>query len=71
MRSTDDYLKLDDPEFFEARRDVREKLERLPPRHADRVPLAELYEALTREFDRRAASAWEKAARTGGQAETR
>jgi hypothetical protein len=57
MQSTD-YTQLDDPEFFEERRRVREQLEHLPAHHADRATLAELYEAMTDEFTRRAASAW-------------
>ena len=65
MQSTDDYLNLDDPEFIEARGNVREELERLPAQHADRASLTELYEDLTEEFDRRAASAWRKALATG------
>jgi hypothetical protein len=53
-----DYTKLDDPAFFEERRHVREKLERLPEHHVDRASLAELYDAMTDEFVKRAASAW-------------
>jgi hypothetical protein len=58
MQSTD-YTKLDDPEFFEERRRVREQLERLPEQHADRAMLAELLEKMTDEFVKRAASAWQ------------
>jgi hypothetical protein len=58
MQSTD-YTQLDDPEFFEERRRVRDELERLPAHHADRATLAELDEAMTDEFTRRAASAWQ------------
>jgi hypothetical protein len=53
------FSKLDDPEFFEERRRVRDELERLPAHHADRATLTELYEAMTDEFTRRAASAWQ------------
>jgi hypothetical protein len=52
---------LGDPEFFEERQHVREQLERLPPGHADRAGLTDLYESMTEEFERRAASAWGKA----------
>lgn len=58
MQSTD-YTKLDDPEFFEERRRVREELERLPEHHADRATLAALLEEMTDEFVKRAASAWQ------------
>ncbi len=56
MQSTD-YTRLDDPELFEERRRVREKLERLPPHHADRVRLAGQLDAMTEEFGRRARAA--------------
>lgn len=52
------YAKLDDTELFAERRRTREKLERLPAHHADRARLAEQFAAMTREFDRRARSAW-------------
>jgi hypothetical protein len=54
-----DYTQLDDPEFLAERRHVRERLERLPEHHADRAELTVLYQAMTAEFDRRAASAWQ------------
>jgi hypothetical protein len=61
MNSTrTDYRQLDDPELFAERRRVREKLLRLPPRHADRSTLNRVYDALTDEFDRRARSAWQQ-----------
>ena len=53
-----DYQKLDDPDFIAERRHVREELERLPEHHVDRAPLAEVYQAMTDEFDRRARAAW-------------
>ncbi len=53
-----DYRKLDDPQLFEERRHVRDKLERLPECHADRKRLAAIYAAMTEEFDRRARIAW-------------
>ena len=60
QQPTTDYTKLGDPEFFEERRHVREKLERLPEHHVDRASLADLYEAMTRELEQRAASAWQQ-----------
>jgi hypothetical protein len=59
MQDHTDFVKLDDPEFFEERRHVRELLERLPEHHIDRESLAELYEAMTDELTKRAASAWQ------------
>jgi hypothetical protein len=58
-----DYTQLDDPDLFEERRHIREKLERLPARHADRTRLATVLDALTHEFDRRARSAWQQSRR--------
>jgi hypothetical protein len=58
MQQTD-FTKLDDPEFFAERRHVREQLERLPEHHTDRDALAELYEQMTDELTKRAASAWQ------------
>jgi hypothetical protein len=54
-----DYTQLDDPDLFDERRHVREKLERLPPRHPGRTRLTAVLDALTDEFDRRARSAWQ------------
>jgi hypothetical protein len=59
MSSTQDYRQLADPELFAERRRVRKQLEALPPRHAGRALLAQAYDALTQEFDRRARSAWQ------------
>ncbi|MGH3171302.1 MAG: hypothetical protein ACRDN0_36235 [Trebonia sp.] len=58
MQQTD-FTKLDDPEFFAERRRLREQLERLPAQHIDRDALAELYEQMTDELTKRAASAWQ------------
>jgi len=55
---TTDFTRLDDPQFFEERRHVREKLARLPEHHTERAALTDLYDAMTTEIDRRAASAW-------------
>jgi hypothetical protein len=60
QQPTTDYTGLDDPQFFEERRHVREKLERLPDHHADRASLTDLYAAMTTELDRRAARAWQQ-----------
>jgi hypothetical protein len=60
QQPTTDFTRLDDPQFFEERRHVREKLERLPEHHADRAMLTDLYAAMTTELDRRAASAWQQ-----------
>jgi hypothetical protein len=57
-----DFTQLGDPEFFEERHHVQEKLERLPEHHIDRASLTDLYDVMTREWDRRAASAWQHAA---------
>jgi hypothetical protein len=53
-----DYTKLGDPQFFEERRHVRDKLERLPPHHPCRDTLTELLGNLNDEFIRRAREAW-------------
>jgi hypothetical protein len=63
------YAQLDDTELFAERRHVRDKLERLPSRHAERAALGTLLDALTEEFDRRARSAW--AAPAGTEAGSR
>jgi hypothetical protein len=52
---------LNDREFFEERRHVRQQLEQLPPAHADRAKLTALYEAMTDELTKRAAAAWSAA----------
>jgi hypothetical protein len=58
MNKQTDFTKLDDPEFFKERRRVREQLECLPAHHVERESLVELYDAMTDEFTKRAASAW-------------
>jgi hypothetical protein len=58
MQGTD-YTKLDDPELFAKCRQVREKIELLPPHHADRMRLEWQLSDMTEEFDRRARSAWQ------------
>lgn len=53
-----DLSQLDDQQLFAERRRVRQQLEHLPERSADRAELGKLHAALTREFDRRARVAW-------------
>lgn len=53
-----DFSRLDDQQLFAERRRVRQHLEHLPERSVDRVEVAKLHVALTREFDRRARDAW-------------
>lgn len=65
MNSTQDFTQLDDPELFEERHHVREKIDALPRCHPDRLRLAEVYDALTQEFDRRARSAWQPRMQAG------
>ena len=55
-----DYTQLDDPELFEERRRVRERLQSLPACHAERIRLTAVLDALTTEFDRRARTAWQQ-----------
>lgn len=59
-RQEQDYTRLDDPDLFAECRHVRERLARLPARHADRIRLTAVLDALTREFDRRARAAWQE-----------
>jgi hypothetical protein len=56
-----DYTQMPDPDLFEERRHVREKLASLPATHADRTRLATVLDALNNEFDSRARSAWQQA----------
>jgi hypothetical protein len=60
QQPAEDYTRLDDTDLFEERRRVREQLERLPTRHADRPRLTAALDALTDEFDRRARAAWQQ-----------
>lgn len=53
-----DYANLDDVELFSECTHVREKLERLPEHHTERVRLSRVLEDLNAEFDKRARSAW-------------
>ena len=62
MQQQADYTQLNDPDLFAERRHVREQLEHLPARHANRTRLATVLDALTDEFDRRARAAWQREA---------
>jgi hypothetical protein len=53
-----DFRQLDDPDFLAERRRVREQLERVPENAPGRARLAARYNAMSAEFDRRAARAW-------------
>jgi hypothetical protein len=53
-----DFRELDDPEFLAERRRVREVLEDTPEESPGRAGLVAAYEAMSTEFDRRAARAW-------------
>ena len=60
QQSAADYTQLGDPDLFEERHHVREKLECLPESHPDRTRLATELDALTNEFNRRARTAWQQ-----------
>jgi hypothetical protein len=53
-----EFAALGDPEFLSARAQLRQRLEGLPEHHADRTRLQLTYDAMTREFDRRASRSW-------------
>lgn len=53
-----EFAGLDDPQFLSARADLRQRIEVLPPQHADRAELQRIYDAMTSEFDRRASRLW-------------
>jgi len=53
-----DFMGLDDPQFLSARARLRQRLEGLPEHHADCAELQRTYDAMTREFDRRASRSW-------------
>jgi hypothetical protein len=57
MSESDDFTKLDDPDFLAARRRVRDALDGAPAGHAS-PELAARYEAMTEEFLRRARISW-------------
>jgi uncharacterized protein (DUF3084 family) len=58
----DDHTTLDDDQLISQRAALRTRLERLHPNARQRAALADQYEALTDEFDRRARAAWQQAA---------
>jgi hypothetical protein len=53
-----DFTKLDDPAFLAERARLRARLEHVPDNAVSRAGLERLYEAMNREFDRRATAAW-------------
>ena len=54
-----DYARLADPDLFDERRHLREKLAGLPASHPGRAPLTATLDALTDELDNRARRAWQ------------
>ena len=60
MRTEDepDFSGLDDPTFLAERACLRGQLENVPSNATGRAEMERLYEAMTREFDRRASAAW-------------
>jgi hypothetical protein len=58
MSEPADFRQLDDPAFLAERARLRGVLEHVPENSVDRVKLQGLYEAMNREFDRRARIAW-------------
>ena len=60
QQPTADYTQLDDPDLFEERRHLREKLASVPALHPGRTRLTTTLDALTSEFDRRARAAWQQ-----------
>jgi hypothetical protein len=56
-----DYARLADPDLFDERRRLRDKLADLPARHPGRAQLTVTLGILTDEFDRRARAAWQAA----------
>ena len=66
--SDEDFSRLDDPQFLDERRRVREELEHTS-KHAASAGLAARYAALNAEFDRRAAAVWNPGGRAVSTAE--
>ena len=69
MSSTEpsEFATLDDPQFLSARARLRQRLEDLPERHVDRARFQLTYDAMTREFDRRASRSWTQSASPPGE----
>ena len=69
MSSTEpsEFATLDDPQFLSARARLRQRLEDLPERHVDRARFQLAYDAMTREFDRRASRSWTQSASLPGE----
>ena len=57
MSESDDFTKLDDPEFLAARRQLRDALDSTPAGEAS-PELAARYQAMNEEFFRRARISW-------------
>jgi uncharacterized protein (DUF3084 family) len=55
------FTALDDDQLISQRAALRARLERLPQHARKRAALAQQYDALTGEFDRRARAAWQPA----------
>jgi hypothetical protein len=56
-----DFSQFNDPDFLAERSRVREELEHAPEQSPGRAGLAARYDAMSAEFDRRAARAWAEA----------
>lgn len=66
MSESDDFRRLDDPEFLAEHRRVREELEHTPEQTAS-PELAARYDKLNDEFLRRAGIAWSQASQGGSK----
>jgi hypothetical protein len=66
MSDSDDFSRLDDPEFLAERRRVREQLEHASE-HEVSAELASRYQQLNDEFLRRASIAWARSSQGGHQ----
>ena len=62
-----EFATLGDPQFLSARAWLRERLQALPEHHADRARLQRAYDAMTREFDRRASRSWTQLLTSGSE----
>jgi hypothetical protein len=60
MGESDEFSQLDDPEFLDERKRVREELEHTPEQDVS-PELAAFYQRLNEEFLRRASAAWTQA----------
>ena len=62
-----DLIGLDDPQFLAERARLRRRLADLPESHPDHAELLRTYDAMTREFDRRASRSWTQKGRADGR----